>query len=619
MKSVPDFPTGFDKRRREMNYRKVLVFSLGTTICFLLVIPGVSTGQQMMMDNVEIDPTGYQESEDYKNIQKGAENQSTVSQTQERDLSPFFSEVVRNPLSVIGTPDSRGRDFVIAYPDNYTDDPARIFVVPYVFTSGTVNIPGLNWSENFTAEPCNPAEIIIPHSAEVQGSGIISNLGIHITTDNDTEYITLGYTETFLGYPSEFTLVATSDNSQVTITPSANTLDNKPAGVPFSITLNKFETYQLQSGGIGSDLSGSELVSTEPIAVFAGCKCSFIPATYGACDFIVEQMIPVGSWGRSFIVSEFTRGSARGDPLRVLASQENTTVSFTPPEPGSPFLLNRGELVEVIIEEPHEIAADKPVLVALYGTGQVWAQALGDPCEVLIPSMEHYLKGYAFVVPSQWEYEYDYTSFVIPTAAIPSLNLDGSPVPPSIFDPVGTTGFSYGAINVSDGCHIVTADEPFGIWVYGWGDWVSYGYPGGLKAISEPRLVTGGGWIPGEPPGPGNKRTFGFNAHSESGLTWGQLQFIDHGSRLKVHSDTIHTLVIEPGDTVANFSGNCSVGWSSDRISSYSFECEVMDRGEPGRDLDWFKIDIYDSDGDLYYSAGDFLGGGQSISQAYSY
>jgi hypothetical protein len=525
---------------------------------------------------------------------------------------------------------------MLAFPENFLSVPARIFVLPYVLTSGTVNIPGLNFSESFTADPCNPAEIIIPESAEVQGSGIISNLGIHITTDNDvsvfflsaadptitsndiylalplemlgTEYITLGYTTT-TPMPTEFTLVATNDSTQVTITPSANTLDGKQAGVPFNITLNKFDTYQLQAGYF-QDLSGSELVSTIPIAVFAGGKCPYIPHGFSYCDFIVEQMIPVDNWGLSFIVSEFTRGSARPDPLRVLASQENTTVNITPPVPGSPFLLNRGELIEVLIEEPHEIAADKPVLVALYGTGQDWAQAQGDPCEVLIPSMEHYLKSYAFIVPSQEEYLNDYASFVIPTAAIPSLMLDGISVTPSIFDPVGTTGYSYGAINVSDGCHIVTADEPFGLWVYGWGYAVSYGYVGGLKAITEPRIVTGGGWIPGEPPGPGNKRTFGFNAHSESGMTWGQLQFIDHGRRLKVHSDTIQTLTVESGDSVANFSGNCSVGWSSDRISTYSFECKVMDRGEPGRGVDWFKIDVFDSDENLYYSAGNFLGGG---------
>ncbi|MCK4395544.1 DUF1565 domain-containing protein [candidate division WOR-3 bacterium] len=119
-------------------------------------------------------------------------------------------------------------------------------------------------------------------------------------------------------------------------------------------------------------------------------------------------------------------------------------------------------------------------------------------------------------------------------------------------------------------------------------------------------LVTGGGWIPENPPGPGNKKTFGFNVHSETGVVWGQLQFNDHGTKMKVHSDTINTLIVQPGDTIANFSGDCRV----DGVSGYSLECEVMDSGEPGHGVDKFSIDIYDAVGNPYYSAGDFLGGG---------
>ncbi len=125
-------------------------------------------------------------------------------------------------------------------------------------------------------------------------------------------------------------------------------------------------------------------------------------------------------------------------------------------------------------------------------------------------------------------------------------------------------------------------------------------------AISEcpvAKLVTGGGWVPGD--GLGSKRTFGFNAHSEGDVVWGQLQFNDHGQKTKVHSDTMKTLLIY-GDTAASFSGECRV----DGVSGYNFECEVEDRGEPGRGVDKFSIGIRDASGNPYYSAGDVLGGG---------
>ncbi len=123
-------------------------------------------------------------------------------------------------------------------------------------------------------------------------------------------------------------------------------------------------------------------------------------------------------------------------------------------------------------------------------------------------------------------------------------------------------------------------------------------------------LVTGGGWIPVVSDGSRDRATFGFNVHSESRSVWGQLQFNDHGMRLKVHSDTIETLTTDAGDTVANFSGKCRVSPVGSRVGRHSFECGVMDRGEPGRGVDSFSMDIYDEDGNLYYSAGGVLGGG---------
>jgi len=119
-------------------------------------------------------------------------------------------------------------------------------------------------------------------------------------------------------------------------------------------------------------------------------------------------------------------------------------------------------------------------------------------------------------------------------------------------------------------------------------------------------LITGGGWIPGGPSGAQDKRTFGFNVHSEDGAVFGQLQFNDHGIGLRVHSDSLYTLVIQPGDTIANFAGDCRVAG----VSGYTFDCEVMDRGEPGHGVDWFSIQICDGNGNPYYSGADFLGGG---------
>ena len=55
---------------------------------------------------------------------------------------------------------------------------------------------------------------------------------------------------------------------------------------------------------------------------------------------------------------------------------------------------------------------------------------------------------------------------------------DGAPV--MGFQPVGGTGFSVAQVPIPAGQHSISSDQPFGIVVYGYGQYTSYIYPGGL-------------------------------------------------------------------------------------------------------------------------------------------
>jgi hypothetical protein len=75
------------------------------------------------------------------------------------------------------------------------------------------------------------------------------------------------------GKNSEFLVVATEDNTTISITPTKITDQLRPADVPFTITLSKGEIYQVQSmnhanlAGQG-DLTGSYIKSDKPIAFY---------------------------------------------------------------------------------------------------------------------------------------------------------------------------------------------------------------------------------------------------------------------------------------------------------------------------------------------------------------
>jgi len=113
---------------------------------------------------------------------------------------------------------------------------------------------------------------------------------------------------------------------------------------------------------------------------------------------------------------------------------------------------------------------------------------------------------------------------------------------------------------------------------------------------STPGKVTGGGRINPK----GNKCTFGFNAkyaERNQALTV-ELEYIDHGARMNMHSESLTGLAISDDRITAAIEGTCSVNHKS----GYRFEVVVEDNGEPGKN-DTYRIEITAPDASLFYTA----------------
>lgn len=120
-----------------------------------------------------------------------------------------------------------------------------------------------------------------------------------------------------------FDLVATQNNTTVTITP-AKPLIGHPAGVPFTITLNKGQSYAciaLYRNG-SSMLNGSKVAADKPIAVSSYEDVLF---SDGACaDLAADQLVPTNIFGTEFAV---VRGDlAVRDKVIITASQSSTSI-----------------------------------------------------------------------------------------------------------------------------------------------------------------------------------------------------------------------------------------------------------------------------------------------------
>ena len=412
-----------------------------------------------------------------------------------------------------GAQDSKGRDFWLMFPGNAGADQLRLFIAGDTATTGSVQIPGLQFNQGFSVTPGSVTSVDLPSAAQQQTSDAVENLGIHVTAGADvtvyglnratattdaflglpvdalgTEYINLGYKNVDILNGSQFSIVASQNATTVTITPTVTT-PGHPAGTPYTVTLNQGQTYLLRdTNAAPSDLSGSIIVANKPVAVYGGHACANIPAGETACDHIVEQLTATSQWGRSFLSMPLATRQ-NGDTFRILASENNTTVQVN----GSTVAtLNRGQLHEQIIDGPARITADKPVLVMQYSNGQSFdndGNTNGDPFQMLIPPAEQYLPSYTVSTPAEG-FNPNFINVIAPNSAVGSVQVDGTAIPASDFTAIGSSGFSGAQVEVGLGSHTVTSSQPIGVHSYGFGSFDSYGYPGGLS-LSEVARVEG--------------------------------------------------------------------------------------------------------------------------------
>lgn len=164
---------------------------------------------------------------------------------------------------------------------------------------------------------------------------------------------------------SSFDIVATENNTQVTIIPSVNMVGH-PAGVPFTITLNAGQTYScVAASQLGPQHpAGSVISSDKPIAVTIKDD-SVNGGIYGGCaDLMGDQVVPLDIIGDEYIV---IKGYLNGaDRVFVLATQNNTQVTIDGSNVGT---INAGQMyVHVLSANTAYIQTSSPVYV-LHITG----------------------------------------------------------------------------------------------------------------------------------------------------------------------------------------------------------------------------------------------------------
>ena len=294
-------------------------------------------------------------------------------------------------------------------------------------------------------------------------------------------------------------------------------------GDSHEVILNQYDVLNIETSAPGADLTGSLIEANQDVVVFGGSEAANVPNTnhcieideydgLGVCEYdrdiqcrdnydcndnrlntccadhIEQQLFPIATWGRHYIASKsYERGEER-DYWRIMAAEDDTKVETVPPQGPLP-VLNAGEWYEFGSRENFEILSDKPILVGQFLASEHAPNpntrdrlepgdaGIGDPAFILAVPVEQYRSDFVFLAPDK--YELDYVSVIAPADA--EVLFDDLPVPVE-WIPIGDgTQWQVARWQIGDGVHFIQSDKPVSVIVYGYDQYVSYGYPGGLN------------------------------------------------------------------------------------------------------------------------------------------
>jgi len=312
-----------------------------------------------------------------------------------------------------------------------------------------------------------------------------------------------------------------------------------------TFTLDQGQVLNVETNAIGADLTGTYIHADNAIAVFGGseasnspnsdkcdngkCKETAWPCTSAAdcpktccADHLEEQLFPVSSWGKVYHATKLKKRNKEKDAWRILAAEADTVVTTVPAQGPAPKLA-AGGWFEIESDQDFVITANKPIQVAQFMAsanaplpnndtctgsyqnqkvcGYYWNQqqtpiscakhadcpnipepttdaGIGDPAMINGVSVDQYLAEYVFLVPSK--YKDNFVNVIAPTGS--KVQIDGAVVPVAQWATFAT-GWQVARLAVNLGVHTLKSDQKVGLIVYGWADYVSYGYPGGAAVV----------------------------------------------------------------------------------------------------------------------------------------
>lgn len=265
--------------------------------------------------------------------------------------------------------------------------------------------------------------------------------------------------------------------------------------VPYALTPGK----KVCAGTSGGGISTIKYCNKHSDCAFACCA-----------DHLEEQLFPVKAWGTTYVGAHLRRRGIEKDTWRVVAAQNGTTVTVTPNIGIAIPALTEGKFYEFHTDKDFVLQASGPIMVAQYMASSYqtvtaenpactsdaqcksqygfdarctssgfskYCAPIGDPSLLLNMATSQYLDNYIFLVPDK--YKLNFVSIVAEAGT--QVTMDGLSISAAQFAPVSGTKWTVARLPIAINSHKINASKPVGVWVYGYDNYVSYGYAAGAK------------------------------------------------------------------------------------------------------------------------------------------
>jgi hypothetical protein len=337
------------------------------------------------------------------------------------------------------------------------------------------------------------------------------------------EHVLIDGWEASVGKPAS-QIVASEDETEVTIIAKKSiqnglNVEGGPADTPLKYSLDKGQYLQIHQT---QELVGSIVVSNKPTTIFGGSSCAFLPATGAACDMLWQQIPSFEHWGSEYVGVGYRQRTATPHelmPYRIVAARDGTRLDYDPViPPGAPTEMNAGDVATfpVSVNEQFVVRtqdAEHPIYMAaymqgaaggFYGTPDLASQ--GDPDFVNVIPAGQWVSSYSFYADPT----YEETSLVVirrkqrdkfedvwlecagPLEGWTKVGTRGEYEFVRVdLQRKGGPGQSFGDKVCQTGLHRMNSEGPFTATIWGWANFASYAYPGGMalrKLVDSPLL-----------------------------------------------------------------------------------------------------------------------------------